>query len=87
MSYIFPSTFGCRAFINLNTAGGSLALIAPEIRAMTIQTAVYYVLSSVSVFIENKVIENKEKIDRLKDKALELRGIDPEEARKVIAGK
>jgi ABC-2 type transport system permease protein len=87
VSYIFPSTFGCRAFINLNTAGGSLALIAPEIRAMTIQTAVYYVLSSVSVFIENKVIENKEKIDRLKDKALELRGIDPDEARKVIAGK
>ena len=87
ISYIFPSTFGCRAFINLNTAGGSLALIAPEIRAMTIQTAVYYVLSSVSVFIENKVIENKEKIDRLKDKALELRGIDPDEARKVIAGK
>ena len=87
VSYIFPSTFGCRAFINLNTAGGSLALIAPEIRAMTIQTAVYYVLSSVSVLIENKVIENKEKIDRLKDKALELRGIDPEEARKVIAGK
>lgn len=87
VSYIFPSTFGCRAFINLNTAGGSLALIAPEIRAMTIQTVVYYVLSSVSVFIENKVIENKEKIDRLKDKALELRGIDPDEARKVIAGK
>lgn len=87
VSYIVPSTFGCRAFINLNTAGGSLALIAPEIRAMTIQTAVYYVLSSVSVFIENKVIENKEKIDRLKDKALELRGIDPDEARKVIAGK
>lgn len=87
VSYIFPSTFGCRAFINLNTAGGSLALIAPEIRAMTIQTAVYYVLSSVSVFIENKVIENKEKIDRLKDKALELRGIDPDEARKVIVGK
>lgn len=87
VSYVFPSTFGCRAFINLNTAGGSLALIAPEIRAMTIQTAVYYVLSSVSVFIENKVIENKEKIDRLKDKALELRGIDPDEARKVIAGK
>ena len=54
---------------------------------MTIQTAVYYVLSSVSVFIENKVIENKEIIDRLKDKALELRGIDPDEARKVIAGK
>ena len=86
MGYIFPSTFGCRAFINLNTAGGSLSLVVPEIKAMTIQTVIYYVLSSISIFIENKVIERKDKIESLKDKALELRGIDPEEARRLIAG-
>ena len=86
LGYIFPSTFGCRAFINLNTAGGSLSLVAPEIKAMTIQTVIYYVLSSISIFIENKVIERKDKIESLKDKALELRGIDPEEARRLIAG-
>ena len=86
VGYIFPSTFGCRAFINLNTAGGSLSLVAPEIRAMTIQTVVYYVLSSISIFVENKVIERKDKIASFKDKALELRGIDPEEARRLIAG-
>ena len=86
VGYIFPSTFGCRAFINLNTAGGSLSLVAPEIKAMTIQTVIYYVLSSISIFIENKVIERKDKIESLKDKALELRGIDPEEARRLIAG-
>ena len=83
VGYIFPSTFGCRAFINLNTAGGSLSLVAPEIKAMTIQTVIYYVLSSISIFIENKVIERKDKIESLKDKALELRGIDPEEARRL----
>ena len=86
VGYIFPSTVGCRAFINLNTAGGSLSLVAPEIKAMTIQTVIYYVLSSISIFIENKVIERKDKIESLKDKALELRGIDPEEARRLIAG-
>lgn len=86
VGYIFPSTFGCRAFINLNTAGGSLSMVAPEIKAMTIQTVIYYVLSSISIFIENKVIERKDKIESLKDKALELRGIDPEEARRLIAG-
>jgi len=86
VGYIFPSTFGCRAFINLNTAGGSLSLVAPEIKAMTIQTIIYYVLSSISIFIENKVIERKDKIEILKDKALERRGIDQEEARRIIAG-
>lgn len=53
VSYVFPSTFGCRAYMTLcNT--GSLAAIAPEIRAMTLQTAVYFVLASVAAYIENR---------------------------------
>lgn len=60
VGYLFPSTFGCRAFINLNTAGCSLADVAPEFRAMIIQTVVYYVLASVAIFLENKVISRKE---------------------------
>ena len=61
VGYIFPSTFGCKAFINLNTAGCSLTDIAPELHAMTLQTVVYYLLAFISVFVENKVIEHKEK--------------------------
>lgn len=53
-SYIFPSTFGCRAFINLNTAGGTLQTIAPEIRALTVQTVVYYLLASLLARIESR---------------------------------
>jgi ABC-2 type transport system permease protein len=56
VGYLFPSTFGCRAFINLNTAGCSLADVAPEFRAMIIQTVVYYVLASVAVFAENRFL-------------------------------
>ena len=52
-SYLFPSTFGCRAFINLNTAGCTLQGIAPEIRILTIQTVVYYFLACAAVFLEN----------------------------------
>ena len=53
VSYVFPSTFGCRAYMTLcNT--GSLGAIAPEIRAMTLQTAVYFVLASVAAYIENR---------------------------------
>ncbi len=61
VGYLFPSTFGCRAFINLNTAGCTLADIAPELRAMTVQTVIYYFLACVSVFVENKIIERKGK--------------------------
>ncbi len=55
VSMLFPSTYGCRAFINLNTAGGTLSTIAPEIKAMTIQTAVYYFLACASVFVEHQI--------------------------------
>ena len=55
VSYIFPSTFGCHAFINLNTAGGTLQTIAPEIRALTVQTVIYYFLACAAVFAENRL--------------------------------
>ena len=48
ISYIFPSSFGCRAYMVL-TQTGSLSSIAPEIRALTIQTMVYFVLSTLSL--------------------------------------
>jgi len=53
-SYIFPSTFGCKGFINLNTAGGTLQTIRPQIVALTVQTVCYYLLSSISLLIENR---------------------------------
>ena len=54
VSYVFPTTFGCRAFMTL-TQTGSLSAIAPQLQAMTIQTVVYYVLASAAVFVENKI--------------------------------
>ena len=52
-SYLFPSTFGCQAFINLNTAGAPLAVVAPQLRALCIQGAGYYLLACVAVYVEN----------------------------------
>jgi len=57
-SYIFPSTFGCKGFINLNTAGGSLLTVRPQIIALAIQTICYYFLSCISLYVENKVTKN-----------------------------
>ena len=61
-SYIFPSTFGCQAFINLNTAGANLEIVAPQLRALCIQGAVYFVLACVSVYVENFVIKHRDDI-------------------------
>ena len=52
-SYLFPSTFGCQAFINMNTAGAPLAVVAPQLRALCIQGGVYYILACVAVYVEN----------------------------------
>jgi len=58
VSYVFPTTFGCRAYMTL-TQTGSLSAIAPEIEAMTIQTAVYYFLSCAAIFAENRLLKKK----------------------------
>lgn len=61
-SYIFPSTFGCQAFINLNTAGGDLSTVRELIAALAVQTIIYYILSSVAIYVENWIIRHKEQI-------------------------
>lgn len=53
-SYIFPSTFAVRAFINMNTAGASLAMCSGEFLALAVQTAVYYALSCLAAYLENR---------------------------------
>ena len=66
-SYLLPSTFGCQAFINLNTAGGDLSTIQPQIIAMTIQGTLYYLTACLAVFAENRFIHS-EKVQRIKAK-------------------
>lgn len=52
-SYIFPSTFGTRAYIGLAGCGGTLETVAPMLRAMLVQTAVYFSISLISTKIQN----------------------------------
>lgn len=51
-SWIFPSTFAVRAFINMSTAGASLGMAGSQIAALSVQIIVYYFLSCTAVFIE-----------------------------------
>ena len=42
VSWLFPSTFGVRAFVRMNTMGGTLSDVAPEIRYLWIHAAAYF---------------------------------------------
>lgn len=42
VSWLFPSTFGARAYVRLNTMGASLSDVLPELRYLWIQAAFYF---------------------------------------------
>ena len=42
VSWLFPSTFGVRAFVRMNTMGGVLSDVVSEIRCLWIQAAAYF---------------------------------------------
>ena len=91
-SYIFPSTFGVQAFINMNTAGGDLATAHDQMIALTIQTVLYFVLAMAAVSLENWVIRNRERIREEGARRIEERfGVDLREAyeenKRIITGK
>ena len=69
-SYLFPSTFGCQAFINLNTAGADLQTVAPQIRALFIQGMAYFVTACVAVYVENFVLRNKSRFKAVREKRI-----------------
>ena len=45
VSWLFPSTFGARAYIRLNSMGADLSDVVPEIRILWIQAICYFVLT------------------------------------------
>jgi ABC-2 type transport system permease protein len=86
-SYLFPTTFGCQAFINMSTAGGDIMSAHVQLIAMTLQTIIYYAISCIAIFIENWIIKHKEMLLEARDKIAAKAGIDLDEDRRIIAGK
>ena len=56
-SYIFPSSFACPAFMDLNTAGCSLDQVGGLMRALAIQVAVYFSLDLIAGWIEGRRVK------------------------------
>ena len=47
VSWLFPSTFGIRAYVRLNSMGGTLSDVAWEYRILWIQAGAYFFLASI----------------------------------------
>ena len=47
VAMLFPSTFGVRAYVRINTMGATLENIQPEYIALWIQTLVYFLVTCV----------------------------------------
>ena len=62
-SYLFPSTFGCQAFINMNTAGADLETVGQLLNSLTVQGMVYFVLACLAIYVENFALKRKDEID------------------------
>ncbi len=85
-SYIFPSTFGAQGFINLSTAGGDMGAADVQMKAMIVQTIIYFFLSCAAIYIENWVLRHKEALIEKRDRLEKRVGIDRAEDAKIIAG-
>ena len=85
-SYIFPSTFGAQGFINLSTAGGDMAAAGMQMRAMTLQTIIYFFLACAAIYVENWILRHKEELRERRERLAKRVGIDSAEDAKIIAG-
>lgn len=85
-SYLFPTTFGCQAFLNMNAAGGSFAEAQTQFAGLFIQTICYYCLATIAVHIENWILKHKEVLKARKAELASRAGIDEDEDRRIIAG-
>lgn len=85
-SYLFPSTFGVRAYINLNMSEGGLEAVKPEIFAMTVQMVIYYFLACAAVYVENFMLKNRHRLIAVRARIDERRGFDRAESIRMLTG-
>ena len=72
---VFPSTFGIRGFVRLNTMGATLADIEQEYKALWIQVAVYFFVTCAIYRFQINVAQQhaNEQIRKLRQKASEAK--------------
>lgn len=79
VSWLFPSTFGVRAFVRMNTMGGVLSDVVMEIRCLWIQAAAYFGFACIVYGIEKRrayrhTHERLELLRKKRENRLQLKG-------------
>ena len=64
-SWIFPSTFGIRGYVGINTMGASLQEILPEYRALWLQAGIYFITACI-VYRRQILLSRHDALERLK---------------------
>ena len=64
ISWLFPSTFGVRAYVRLNSMGATLSDVLPEYRILWLQTLIYFVLACL-VYHYQIILARRDAADRL----------------------
>ncbi|MCR4919749.1 MAG: ABC transporter permease [Prevotella sp.] len=72
VSWIFPSTFGVRAFVRLNSMGASLSDVRSELLYMWIQAGLFYVATCM-VYRHQLMLTQQHTLSRLKQLRRKLR--------------
>ena len=66
VSWLFPSTFGVRAYVRLNSMGATIGDVLPEYRILWLQTFVYFCLAC-AVYRYQILLSRREVRDRLNE--------------------
>ena len=71
ISWLFPSTFGIRAYVRMNTMGGTLADVSAEVRCLWIQMAAYLGMACLVYGHQLRVSQRhaQERLDYLRKKS------------------
>lgn len=86
VSWIFPSTFGVRAFVRVSSMGATLDDVLTEYRILWLQVAVYFITACAvyryQIYLSRrKVIEQLEKIRRKRELRRKLKSMKTAEKR------
>jgi ABC-2 type transport system permease protein len=86
VSWLFPSTFGVRAYIRLNTMGGTLGDVILEYRMLWLQAVTYFLIAAI-VYRHQVVLSRQHALERLERIGRKMEVVEQIRRRKKVRSK